>query len=77
MSDTLRLKHMTQQIQRLVVLHRKQAQELTVAIPSGRVFGMIEVKLTESVSRLGCLLAGIKVTAGDDIEFVALFVLRF
>ena len=38
---------------------------------------MVEVKLTESVSRLGCLLAGIKVTAGDDIEFVALFVLRF
>lgn len=68
---------MTQQIKRLVVLHRQQAQELTVAIPRGRVIGMVEMELTESVCRLGCLLARIEMPAGDDIEFVAVVVLRF
>jgi len=76
-SDTLRLKNMTQQLQRLVVLHRQQAKELAVAMPCGRVFGMVEVELTESVSRLGSLLAGIEVPACDDIELVAGVVLRF
>jgi len=46
-------------------------------MPCGRVFGMVEVELTESVSRLGSLLAGIEVPACDDIELVAGVVLRF
>lgn len=75
MRHTLGFEYVLQKFQRLLVLHREQAQELAVAMPGGRNVVVVEMELGKCVSSLGSLLAGTEVPAGDDIEFVALIVL--
>lgn len=75
MRHTLGLEYVLQEFQGLLVLHREQAQELAVAMPGGRNVVMIKMELGKCVGRLGSLLAGAEVPAGDNIEFVALTVL--
>jgi len=68
---------MTQQIQRLLVLHREQAEKLAVAMPRSGYVRVFESELSEGVSRLGCLLSRAEVPASDDVEFITRLVLRF